>query len=496
MEKTKYYAGLDVGTSGCKAAVVDAQGKVMMTARREYHFETPGEGMVELNPDIVWKNVKETLTEIGKSGYDVSMISVSSIGEAMVLVDENDKVIRNGITCVDERGPETVNWICERIDGKRMKQITGLPPRLFYSLNRFLWLKKYEPESIARAKYYFLFGDYMTYMLTGERLIDHSTASKTWMLDKDTLNWSKEIGEAFEIPLGRFSKVVATGENAGRIRPELAKETGLPETMEVAVGCHDQCAAALGAGCVKCGDMVAGEGSTESLNLVVEKERITAEFDERDLCLEPYVIPDTYLVPVGQTSHGTSIRWFVDEFWSELKNKEKNVYELANERCAEDAGELFFLPYLSRSNLMDAENRSLGLFIGIEHSSNRPKMYRALLEGLCYETCFCFDALYQSGFPIDRIVAAGGCSRSELYMQMKADVLQKEISILENADAGILALSMICAVADGTYQSYEEAEKVFVSLKQSYAPKHSYEEKYQKYLKIREAAKKLYSYKN
>lgn len=493
MEKTKYYAGLDVGTSGCKASVIDEQGRVVMSARREYHFETPGDGMVELNPDVVWKNVKETLTEIGKGGYNVRMISVSSIGEAMVLVDESGCVVRNGITCVDERGPETIDWICRRIDGKRMKQITGLPPRLFYSLNRFLWLKKYEPESIAKTKYYFLFGDYMTYMLSGARLIDQSTASKTWMLDKDTLEWSKEIGDTFEVPLECFSKVVPTGTNAGKIRPELAKETGLPETMEVAVGCHDQCAAALGAGCVKPGDMVAGEGSTESLNLVVEKEKITVDFDERDLCLEPYVIPNTYLIPVGQTSHGTSIRWFVDEFWSELKNKEKNVYELANECCAKDAGELFFLPYLSRSNLMDAENRSLGLFIGIEHSSNRPKMYRALLEGLCYETCFCFDTLYQSGFPIKRIVAAGGCSKSELYMQMKADVLEKEIAILENADAGILALAMICAVADGAYASYEQAEKVFVRVKCSYAPERSYNEKYKKYLAIREAAKNLYN---
>lgn len=493
MEKTTCYIGLDVGTSGCKASVVDVQGIVLATARREYQFEYPGKGMVELNPNVVWRCVKETLCEISKYGYEPRKMSVSSIGEAMVMLDEEGRVIRNGITYLDERGPETVDYICGKISGDEMKRITGLPPRLFYSLNRLVWMQEHEKESIERAKYYFLFGDYITYMLTGARLIDTSAASKTWMLDTGTLDWSEKIGKTFGIPLERFPKVVATGTNAGQLRPELAEETGLPDTLEVVVGCHDQCAAALGAGCVDRGYMVAGEGSTESLNLVVGKEDITEKFYERDICLEPYVVPGTYMVPVGQHSHGTSIRWFVKELWTDLKDSEaKSVYELANEQCAADAGEIYFLPYLSRANLMDPENRSLGLFIGIEHETNRPKMYRALLEGLCYETRFCFDILQETGFPVDKITAVGGCSKSELFMQMKADVLKKNISILENADAGISALAMICAVADGVYVDYREAEKVFVRRRQEYTPQHSYTEKYEKYLEVREAAKQLY----
>lgn len=493
MKKTTYYIGLDVGTSGCKASVVDAKGNVLVTARREYHFEYPGKGMVELNPNTVWACVKETLCEIGKSGYEVRKMSVSSIGEAMVMIDDQDRVIRNGITYLDERGPETVDYICSKISGEEMKKITGLPPRLFYSLNRLVWMQEHEKESLERAKYYFLFGDYITYQLTGARMIDTSAASKTWMLDTSTLDWSKRIGETFGVPLDRFPKVVATGTNAGSIRPEIAQETGLPEELEVLVGCHDQCAAALGAGCVGRGYMVAGEGSTESLNLIVGKEDITEKFYQSDICLEPYVIPGTYMIPIGQHSHGTSIRWFVKELWTDLKESDgKSVYELANEQCAADAGEIYFLPYLSRANLMDPENRSLGLFIGIEHESNRQKMYRALLEGLCYETRFCFDILDETGFPVERITAAGGCSKSELFMQMKADVLQKNIAILENADAGIAALAMICAVADGVYESYRDAEEVFVRTKREYTPKSNYTEKYEKFLLVREAAKQLY----
>lgn len=493
MKKTIYYAGLDVGSSGCKASVVSAEGEILVTARREYQFEYPGKGLVELNPDVVWRSVRETLREIGSAGYEIRKMAVSSIGESMVMLDEQERVIRNGILYLDERGAETVDEICTRISGEEMKRITGLPPRLFYSLNRFLWLREHEPENIEKTKYYFLFGDYITYMLTGARLIDTSAASKTWMLDMRTLDWSAKICETFAVPVEKFSRVVQTGTTAGKIRPLLSKELGLPEDLEVVAGCHDQCAAALGAGCVGRGDMVAGEGSTESLNLVVSREDIGERFFESDICLEPYIVPGTYLVPVGQYSHGNSIRWFVDQFWSELKRQPGSEYELANELCAEDAGELFFLPYLSRTNLMDPQNRSLGLFIGIEHSSDRSRMYRALLEGLCCETRFCFDILQKTGFFAEQITAVGGCSRSPLYMQMKADMLGKRISILENADAGISALAMICAVADGIYGSYAEAEKVFVHTRCFYEPQHDYSGKYAKYLLIREAAKKLYN---
>lgn len=493
------YIGLDVGTSGCKAAVLDQEGRVLATASREYRFEYPARGMVELNPETVWSCVKDTLREIASSGYEAGMLAVSSIGEAMVMLDDSDRVLHNGIIYLDERGPETVDTVERRIDGKRMHRMTGLPPRLFYSLNRFLWLREHCPQIVERTDKYFLFGDYITYMLTGERLIDPGSASKTWLLDAMGLDWCKEVGSAFDVPLERFSRIVPTGTRAGLIRPKLADETGLPRTLQVVVGCHDQCAATLGAGCVGRGDMAAGEGSTESLNLVVDRGDITEKFYDLDICLEPHVVPGTYMVPVGQHSHGTSIRWFVHEFGADFgpaagtaDGVPRSIYEIANDNCAADAGGVYFLPHLTSSHLMDAQNRSLGLFIGLTVSTGRAVMYRALLEGLCFETKLCFDRLQETGFPIEKIAAAGGCSKSEILMQMKADVLKRPVSVLKNADAGISALAMICAVADGAYGTYKEAADVFVRVGRQYTPQKDYTAKYQRYMEIYEAAKALY----
>lgn len=502
MGKTAGYIGMDVGSSGCKAAILDISGNILAVKRREYGFEYPAKGRVELNPGIVWNCVKEVLSEIAqvKCECEIRMISVSSIGEALVMVDECDRILCNGIMYLDERGADTI----QQVDGKfgihRIHRITGLPPRMFYSLNRILWMQKHEPEILNKTRHYFMFEDYITFMLTGERLVDASSASKTWMFDVKNLQWSEDIGMTFGIPLDRFSKVVKTGTHAGKIRPQIAWETGLPDSLKVVVGCHDQCGAALGSGCTESGEVAAGEGSTESLNLVVDQENITEEFFNLDVCLEPYVIPGKFMVPVGQHTHGTSLRWFADQFAGDLKalqTSEKSVYDMLNEQCAGDAGELFFLPYLTRANLMDAENRSLGAFLGLETGSERSILYRALLEGLSFETCYCFDILQSSHLPVRKITAAGGCSKSDVLMQIKADVLGCEISILKNRDAGIASLAMICAVADRVYSNYVEAAEKFVQTTKQYLPEKSknefYSEKYRKYKIIRETMKRLYN---
>ena len=356
MGKTAGYIGMDVGSSGCKAAILDINGNILAVRRREYGFEYPDKGRVELNPEIVWKCVKEVLSEIAqvKCECEIRMISVSSIGEALVMVDESDRILCNGIMYLDERGADTIQQVDDKFGIHRIHRITGLPPRMFYSLNRILWMQKHEPEIVNKTRHFFMFEDYITFMLTGERLVDASSASKTWMFDVRNLQWSEDIGMTFGIPLNRFSKVVKTGTRAGKIRPQIAAETGLPDSLEVIVGCHDQCGATLGSGCTESGEVAAGEGSTESLNLVVNQENITEEFFNLDVCLEPYVIPGKFMVPVGQHTHGTSLRWFADQFAGDLKafqTSEKSVYDMLNEQCAGDAGELFFSPlsYKSKS---------------------------------------------------------------------------------------------------------------------------------------------------
>lgn len=495
------YIGLDVGTSGCKASVITDQGIVIKTAKRDYPLLYPKRGYVELDPVVVWKKVKEVLAELAVTQVEIRMIAASSIGESLVLTDKHEKVIRNAITYLDQRGMNTTEEILKKIDEERIYRITGLPMRFFYSLNRILWMQKEEPDFLEKTEHAFMFSDYLVYMLAGEKLLDASTASKTMMLDVLSLNWSDEIMNLFNVPKEWFSSVVSPGTTAGKIRPELARELGLPPSVRIVVGSHDQCTAALGSGGITGGDLAASEGSTESLSLIVDKEKIREDFYKKRMCLEPYIQTGQYMVPAAQHTHGTSIRWFVNRFGADLTRdpnaaserlREEELYEIANKTCADDAGNVFFVPHLTSAHLMDADNRSLGTFIGMEVETGRPQMYRALLEGISFETRLCYDALLSTGFPINRIIASGGGSNSSLLMQLKADILEQKISILKNKNAGITALAMICAVADGQYGDYEQASRFFVKTEGEFLPKKDYRGKYEKYKKLYHMTKELY----
>lgn len=491
------YIGLDVGTSSCKANVIDTSGNVLATARREYGFVYPGPGMVELDPVVVWNSVCEVLAKIADAGNDVEirLLAISSIGEAMVMVDKAGNVLRNGITYLDQRGPETVSYIRGIMSDDILLGKTGIPLNLTRTLSRYIWLKDNQPDILEKTDHYFLFAEYISYRLTGQKMVDYSSASTSMLFNIRDMEWDREIGENFGIPLDKFSRVAQTGKVTGEILPEISEKTGLPRSLRVVLGSHDQASALLGSGGVKAGDIMLGEGSTESINLLVNK----AEADsilEKNIYLEPYVQDDQYFVPTSNLIHGNCIRWFLREFWPEVAQKAQktgmNTYDLADKFCAADSDELFFLPYLAKTNVSDYKSKALGGFTGMKIDTTREQAYRALLEGLCFESRMNFDFLDKMRFSYNSIIATGGCSYSDLYMQMKADILGQPVYVLKNRDAGTAALAMICSVADGFYSDYSEAAKAFVKIEKEFVPRNDYEEKYQKYRTVSKMIKQLY----
>ena len=157
----------------------------------------------------------------------------------------------------------------------------------------------------------------------------------------------------------------------------------------------------------------------------MDQDRLTDDFWNLDVCLEHILYREHIWYRLASIlMHQPAV--VANQFAKDLKGMQtptKSVYDMLNEICAPDAGEVFFLPYLTRANLMDGANRSLGVFLGMEVGTTREILYRALLEGVSFETRLCLDILKSSNLPVERMVAAGGCSKSELLMQMKADVL-------------------------------------------------------------------------
>jgi xylulokinase len=482
------YIGLDVGTSSCKASVIDER-IMRASARRTYPLLREKPGWAELDPSRVWQAILEVLAEIAPSARDAVAMSVSSLGESFVLLDERDRPLAGSMTYLDERGEEELQAISRAVEPRLLHAMTGAQLSAMYSLPKLLWLRRNRPEALLQAKKLLLYVDYAGYLLTGERAIDPSLASRTMLMDARALDWSDALLDAFRFPRDLLSPVRRAGSPLGTILKELARALKLPENLILYTGCHDQCAAALGAGVFAEGGLMAGEGSSESLLILAGRNGIDSSMDylvDHSIGFEPFLTPDLYAVILGQPAYGTCFHWFSEQFANG-----KPPTEL-DDCCAEDAGQAFFLPYLA-PNPMQPNCAARGAFLGITSGTTRAQMYRALHEGLCLETQVNCDLMPGLGVTPSRLVATGGCSRSGLHMQIKADVMGLRIDTVDTGDAGIAGLAMLSAVASGAFPDYSECAKAMVRRGATFLPKRDYNEMLSRYRRMRSAVQALYT---
>lgn len=497
------YIGIDIGTSGCKASVIDVDGNILAYSYKEYCLKFPKPGWVEIDPEEVWQAVKYVIYHAIRAHGDVRALAISSFGEAVVLLDENDAVLGNSIFYSDIRGSEEIRDIITAIDREKLQKITGMPVNPMYSANKLIWLKKHEPEQYFRARKMMLMGDYITYKLTGERVIDLSLASRTMLLDIHEGKWSEEVAGAFGIDVSLFSKPVRSGTVIGKVSRSVAEELCIPSDLVVIAGGHDQACAALGAGAVFPGDSVDGMGSSECITIVMNKESITSDMFEHNYCCEPFVINARYITLAFNTTSGAAIKWYrdtiEDERFNNFKGKKHEFYSLLDSECTPGPSPLLFLPYLAGSGtpFMDAE--ASGALLGIKLSTKKADIYKTILESICFEIMHNIDTLGTCGILIDKIVAVGGASKSDVLMQMKANIMNMPIQTLKSAEAGTIGLGILCGYALGDYDSIENASKHMVVLGKTYYPEEkytaAYSDKLKAYKRIYPAVKQVFGQK-
>ncbi|WP_343248667.1 FGGY-family carbohydrate kinase [Diplocloster hominis] len=486
------YIGLDIGTSGCKAAALSEEGTVLAIAGESYPLVSERPGWAELDPRRVWSAVQRVLARIGEQVQDIRALSIASLGESFVLLDERDRPLANSMTYLDIRGEEELYRLKAYASPAEFQRRSGTPIEAMYTLPKYLWLQSHEPEIIKKSRKLFLYQDYIGYLLTGNRMIDASLASRTMLLDLRKLNWNLELTKHFAIPSGYLSSVCITGEYLGVIRGESAKQLGLPATVKVFAGCHDQCSAMLGAGVLGEGQIMDGMGSSESLQILIGRGLIPNVGEElaiQNISVEPFVLPQLYAMTLGQPAYGTCIRWFANTF---LDGDFPPSYDKLEQICADDSKGCFFLPYLSGQYIRDSgEEPYYGAFLGLKLPVGKAEMYRAVLEGICMETKINCEILEKLGILSEEVTAAGGCSRSPAHMQIKADILECKVRTLQAEQAGIVGLAMICAVALGDCKDYQEAAGKYVRLGRCYLPKRSYHDKIEQYKMLRDIGSRL-----
>ena len=486
-------AGIDIGTSGCKCTIYDREGNLLREAYREYNA-TVTEEYHTLEALLVWENTRAVIIEASRGVAKIEAIGVTSFGEAAILLDKNGIPITPSMLYTDPRGSEQCKRITDHFGLDYLTESTGLNPSSMYSISKLMWIKEKEPELFSKCESICLFEDYIVFMLSGIRQIDYSMASRTMAFDINSLCWNEKILDYVGIEKDKFSNVVPTGSQAGKIRKELALELGISEAAIIVSGCHDQIAAAIGTGVYKIGMAVDGTGTVECITPVFDSQIERQKLYEGSYAIVPF-LDNKFVTYAFSFTGGALLKWYRDKLAymeaEAARSLRLSPYDFYNQQVdySEPSG-LLILPHFAGAATPYMDNESKGAILGLTTDTSSTDIYQGLMESVTYEMYLNMERLAEAGIHIEKIRATGGGATSALWLQMKADILNVPIVSLGAAQSGTLGCIMLAGLACGIYESLEEAEKIFVKERQTFYPNSQIHEKYQKlYIKY----KKLYS---
>lgn len=469
------FLGVDVGTTGIKACLVDLEGQVLKTAYRKLRMHGLEENKRELDPHEISAFVKEAVREVAAhpQAKQIAALTVTSLGEAIVPVDRSGKPLRNSIIGTDNRGARELEWVKAQIPPEELTRITGLNLSSIYSLNKILHLKTREPEVYDRTWKFFCVADYVVLMLTGEICIDYSLASRTLAFDVHEYKWSERILSACGVASDVLPKPVPPGTVVGTLLPEVAEEMGLSPDVKVAVGGHDHIFNAIGAGAVREGVCSNVVGTTEGLTAYLGTTRLdTKTIVENNISCQPFVLPETFNTVAWHNTAGALLTWFVDTFFTGFGQAQdvKSILNRMNDACRREPSRLMVLPHFAGSTTRYMDERAKGALVGLTVYTKKEEIYKALLEGASYETMVILKALLKAGVQIDRLVVSGGGSNSHPWLETKADILGRPITKVLGAETGAVGSAVLAAANLGYFKSLAEAADAMVKYGETIEP--------------------------
>ena len=488
-----FYAGMDVGTSGCKLVAYDLDGNTVYETASRYS-ETGTDGRREIDPAVVIRHVREVLKRTAKECPGrIKALAIASMGETTVCLDREDRPLINGMLTGDCRGIEQTERLIREKGAKRIFEITGLPPNELYSIPKWMWIHE-EMDVFDQIDKMMFFEDYVGYVLTGERRVSYSSAARSLAFDITRKEWSLELLEMAEVKKEWLSEPTAPFTVLGTIRPQIAGELGLPSDLKVVVGGHDQTCAAFGSGlsCLQDGEL--GMGTCEFMFMMLPRAMTTDYMLKNDFTCIPYLAENSFLTSLEITTCGILKNWARDTLFSAIRDdcekKGINFFEQMD-RLAEDADTgVLLLPQFGSSGNPDLSMDARGTIAGLSIHTTPGELYRAVLEGMAFQNYLAYERLKELGTEMSRITVTGGGAASGLTNQIRADVFNMPVRTLRDDESGTLGCMMMAAVADGAYRDADEAVERAVHMEKEYAPdpeRHAYYmRRYEKYQKLYE----------
>ena len=486
-----YYIGADLGTSSLKLMLVESSGRIVKSVSREYDVIYPKVGWSEQNPSDWWEAFTSGIKELvsGINGNDVRALGVAGQMHGLVVLDENDSVIRPTILWNDGRTEREVEYLNNVIGKARLSEMTANVAFAGFTAPKLLWMRENEPENFAKISKFMLPKDYINYLLTGVHATDMSDASGMLLLDVKNRAWSKEMLDICFVKESWCPRLFESYEVIGEIKESVARELGLGSGVKVVAGAGDNAAAAIGTATVgegKCNISLGTSGTVfiSSESFSVDSNNALHSFAHSD---------GGYHLMGCILSAASCNKWFCDKI---LETEDYAKESSSIDESSLGKNNVFFLPYLmgERSPINDTDAR--GVFIGLNPETTRSDMLLAVFEGVSFAIRDNVEVARLLGIDIKKSMLCGGGAKSPIWRKILANVLGIELEIPVAEEGPGYGTAILAMVANGEYPDIENATDTLVKCREVVKPTPEltalYEERYSKYKKIYPALKSLY----
>ncbi|RHR30796.1 xylulokinase [Clostridium sp. AF19-22AC] len=483
------YIGVDLGTSAVKLLLMDENGKIQNIVSKEYPLYFPHPGWSQQDPQDWYAQTVEGIREL-TADCDKSQVAGISFGGQMhglVVLDENDDVIRPAILWNDGRTGKETDYLNNVIGKDKLSKYTANIAFAGFTAPKILWMKENEPDNFAKISKIMLPKDYLAYKLSGVFCTDYSDASGMLLMDVEHKCWSKEMMEICGVTEAQLPKLYESYDIVGSIKADLAEEFGFTGDVKVAAGAGDNAAAAVGTGTV--GDGMCNISLGTSGTIFISSKSFGV--DENN-ALHSFAHADGYYHLMGcMLSAASCNKWWMDEI---LKTKEYASEQEGIVKLGEN--QVFYLPYLMGERSPHNDPKARATFIGMTMDTTREDMTQAVLEGVAFGLRDSLEVARSLGIKIERTKICGGGAKSPLWKKIIANVMNLKVDVIESEEGPGYGGAILAAVGCGEYASVEEAAGKLVKVIETVEPDPElvakYEERYQKFRKIYPTVKGLF----
>src|SRR5215472_13433821 len=464
-----WFLGMDVGTGGTRAVVVDASGKLVGTASSNHApFRAEHPGWAEQDPEDWWRAAQEAIrgaiAATPEPKQPIAAIALTGQMHGAVMLDENGAVLRPSLIWCDTRTQPECDWITEKIGYEKLIELTCNPALPNFTVTKLLWVKKHQPEIFSKIRHIMCPKDYVRYRLTGEFAIDVQEASGTLLLDVTHRRWSREVAEAAGIPMEWLPKVYESPEICARISDAAAGFTGLAAGTPVVAGAGDQGAGAVGMGILQPGSVSATIGTSGVVFAATAEPTKDPKGRLHTFC---HAVPGLWHVVGVTQSAGLSLQWLRNTFFD---GENYGAMTCEAEKVPAGSEGLEWAPYLlgERTPHLDPEVRAA--FAGISTVHTSAHFTRAVLEGVAYSLQDTFTLFAELGIPVSGIRLGGGGARGALWRKIQAGVYGHTVEVLTAEEGGAFGCALMAGVGTGHWANLDQACGQAIEVAERIAP--------------------------